>query len=291
MYNHNYVRENIKISPDIKSRLELLKYTDFTFDVHWHPYVEVGLVTKGSVQIILEDNRFDIPEEDIYVINASQIHSVRYIGECKVVTLHIPVESFKLFIPDFDLISLENTISEKYYKEICEILRELMYILDDTYDGWQLLFQSRLYALMYLLYSNGYRTGSIINSKKSQQIIERLEVILSYTEAYYKDSILLSSVAGIVGLNPEYFCRFFKKHMGISYQQYLNTVRINHIYDELIATDDNIADILSRNGFNNYHLFLRMFKEAYGTSPNQLRKNKNSSSVAASANSEATLQD
>ncbi|MBR3646333.1 MAG: helix-turn-helix transcriptional regulator [Lachnospiraceae bacterium] len=274
MYNNNYVRENIKIMPDIKSRIEYFKYTNFEFDVHWHPYVEIGIVIKGSLQISLDDTVLDVPEEDIYVINSSQLHAIRYVGTCEVLTLHIPVESFKLFIPDFDFVYLDNSIKEDYFIETSELIRSLYNIYKTACDGWQLLYQSKLYNLMYLLYCNGYKSHSTVNSKKSQQIIERLEVIISYTEAYYKDPILLSSVAGIVGLNPEYFCRFFKKHMGTSYQNYLSTVRITHIYDEIVATDDKIADILRRNGFNNYHLFLKMFKEMYGTSPNQLRKNK-----------------
>ena len=54
--------------------------------------------------------------------------------------------------------------------------------------------------------------------------------------------------------------------------EYINLVRIDHIHDELLVTDDSITDILQRNGFMNYKVFSRMFKAQFGMKPRELRR-------------------
>ena len=54
--------------------------------------------------------------------------------------------------------------------------------------------------------------------------------------------------------------------------EYINLVRIDHINDELLVTDDSITDILQRNGFTNYKVFSRMFKVQFGMTPRELRR-------------------
>ena len=60
-------------------------------------------------------------------------------------------------------------------------------------------------------------------------------------------------------MQPGYFCRFFKKCMGVTFLEYQNELRLSYIYRDLITTEDSVRDILERHGFTNYKLFRRMF--------------------------------
>ena len=85
------------------------------------------------------------------------------------------------------------------------------------------------------------------------------------------EEISLQDAADELGLNREYFCRFFKQNTGISFIRYVNQVRINHIYQELLHSDEGIQEITERHGFYNQKLFYRMFKERYECTPRELR--------------------
>ena len=74
------------------------------------------------------------------------------------------------------------------------------------------------------------------------------------------------------GLNREYFCRFFKQQMGVNFTRHVNQVRLSHIHHELIATEDPIMEIVDRNGFTNYKLFHKLFREIYGCTPREARQ-------------------
>ena len=73
-------------------------------------------------------------------------------------------------------------------------------------------------------------------------------------------------------MQPGYFCRFFKKCMGVTFLEYQNELRLSYIYRDLITTEDSVRDILERHGFTNYKLFRRMFEEHFKDTPSGIRK-------------------
>ena len=63
-------------------------------------------------------------------------------------------------------------------------------------------------------------------------------------------------------MQPGYFCRFFKKCMGVTFLEYQNELRLSYIYRDLITTEDSVRDILERHGFTNYKLFRRCLENS-----------------------------
>ena len=101
--------------------------------------------------------------------------------------------------------------------------------------------------------------------------LTRLKDIITYVERHYMEPLSLSDISDRFALNPEYFCRFFKKNMGFTFLEYVNMVRLSHIYSDLMQTGDSITQIMERHGFINYKVFNRMFKEVYGCLPSKVR--------------------
>lgn len=102
--------------------------------------------------------------------------------------------------------------------------------------------------------------------------MNRIRDIIGYVEAHFTEPVCLQDVADLLGIGKEYFCRFFKKNMGISFLNYLNQVRAAHIYHDLIHTDDPVQVVMEKNGFTNQKLFNKTFKILYGCTPSQIRK-------------------
>ena len=95
--------------------------------------------------------------------------------------------------------------------------------------------------------------------------------MLNYISENYKRPISLDEIAGVAYLQTEYFCRFFKQHMGITFLRYLNEVRISHAGRILMNTDKSISEVMQESGFTNQTIFNRLFKEIYGMTPRQAR--------------------
>lgn len=83
------------------------------------------------------------------------------------------------------------------------------------------------------------------------------------------EPLSLSDISDRFALNPEYFCRFFKKNMGFTFLEYVNMVRLSHIYSDLMQTGrQHYTDRNAR--FYHYKVFNRMFKEVYGCLPSKV---------------------
>lgn len=93
--------------------------------------------------------------------------------------------------------------------------------------------------------------------------------LISYVNEHYTEKLSLEDAADYVGFSREYFCRFFKQHMGLTFLRYLNEVRISHAGRLLSSTDLSISEIMNTCGFTNQTIFNRLFKEIYGMTPRQ----------------------
>ena len=53
--------------------------------------------------------------------------------------------------------------------------------------------------------------------------MERLEQICMYVDHHYREEMTLQEAADELGLNQEYFCRFFKQSTGSSFMRYVKS--------------------------------------------------------------------
>lgn len=102
--------------------------------------------------------------------------------------------------------------------------------------------------------------------------VERINKIKEYINSNYRKSITLNDFADKELLSIPYLSKFIKKHLGITFTEYLNSVRLNYAVEELINTDRPITRIALENGFSTTFLFNKCFKEAYKITPNEYRK-------------------
>jgi AraC-like DNA-binding protein len=82
----------------------------------------------------------------------------------------------------------------------------------------------------------------------------------------------LSDLAIHAGMSVQSFCRNFKKRMGMSYVEYVHSIRINVAKKLLQQSRMYVDDISYECGFNTVSFFNRKFKEYTGMTPCQYRR-------------------
>ncbi|WP_455258714.1 helix-turn-helix domain-containing protein, partial [Peptoniphilus asaccharolyticus] len=100
----------------------------------------------------------------------------------------------------------------------------------------------------------------------------------AYIEKYYMKDISLDEISMVAGYSKSHFSRTFKEKMGVNFSRYLVHVRIENAEKLLTNSSQSINDISIEVGFNDYSYFSKAFKDAYGLSPKDYRKNKKSKS-------------
>lgn len=247
--------------------------------LHWHEELEILYPLNGEADITVEGEKYRLEKKNLTVIESCQVHSTyTYDKTSMFLRIHVSKQHLQSYLPDVELYRID-CIPEKladssfpeYYK-ICELLAELtrLYITDSPVfrlEAEGLILQVLARLLRYFSFS---ATPQIPDA--NLMTIGRIRKVISYVEEHYKENISLQDVSDLLGIGKEYFCRFFKKNMGISFLQYLNEVRLTHVYQDLLDTDLPVAEVMEENGFSNQKLFNRSFKELYGCTPSAVRK-------------------
>ncbi|MDO5294572.1 MAG: AraC family transcriptional regulator [bacterium] len=246
--------------------------------LHWHNAIELIYLLKGELEVTISGQKYLLQKGEIILINSKVIHSTKCTKGNDAILVQLPYPFLKRYINDISSYQFtlnyrtKNPIERTKITQLCELLEKMNYIQEARPDGALLQFQSMLFELLYILYHNFRTQVSQAAFQKTNKNLLRLEPILQYTNENYKTPISIAEISDYAILEPKYFCRFFKKNMGMTYLEYLNEVRLSHIYHDLIHTDFAINDILETHGFTNYKLFCRLFKEKFGTTPLQERK-------------------
>ncbi len=97
--------------------------------------------------------------------------------------------------------------------------------------------------------------------------------VLKITEERFNESELsVSSISAELFYNPKYISHLFKEKMGVSYSEYLNSLRIKYAITLFRHGIDSVRNVSALSGFSDPLYFSTVFKKHTGTSPSEYKK-------------------
>lgn len=249
--------------------------------LHWHEELELLFPLNGDASVTIDGETYQLRRRQLLAIESGQVHSTNtYSDQLMLLCIHISKRLLERYLPDIELFRLHcipDEITDQQFPEylnLCQMAEMLTRLyIEEASAG---LLESEgiiLQILARLIRYFSVRSGPELSSA-DMQARQRLRDIITYVGEHFQEPISLQDGADLLGLNKEYFCRFFKKHMGLSFLNYINEIRVTHIYQEIQNTDASITEIMEANGFTNQKLFNKTFKEIYGCTPSAVRSNK-----------------
>lgn len=258
--------------------IKLEKKTSAYLPPHWHYAVELLLFIQGTVTCKFTHTTLKAKAGDMYIINSHDVHETRCSRDAKYLCIHILPSAMLLYVPDFDQRNFSLVI-DPHDEEKAAALVQLRRLMEDILELCQensqfnkLECQARLFGIAAILVKHFSLPIATEEKTVRRSDMNRLEPLLEHIHLHYSDDLSLDDAANSMGLNKEYFCRLFKKNMGISYLQYVNQVRATAVCRELEVSDDTIQEIGERNGFKDPKLMNRFFRELYDCTPSEKRK-------------------
>ena len=269
--------ENVNLQPDIGFDIRFVTM-NHNSPFHWHRELEILYVLNGHAIVHMDGEQYVLNPLDAIVVDYAKIHEVIYeLPQTMGICIHVSRQLLRRYMLDSEFLSIHcagkhlTPEEQPYYDELCRYLKELTILYVNQKNTYQLKSTALILDILACLIE--HFSESITKSASEAKVgnMERIEQICDYVEHHYKEEITLQEAADELGLNKEYFCRFFKQNTGNSFIQYVNQVRINHIYQDLLHTDEGVQEIMERHGFYNQKLFYRMFKERYECTPREAR--------------------
>lgn len=116
------------------------------------------------------------------------------------------------------------------------------------------------------------RINEIFASKQSDLSHSKyIRDAIEFTKENFSTIERIQDVTDGLNINTEYFCRLFKKEVGITYINYLTDIKLSKAVELLDTSNMRINEISEVVGYNNFSYFSKAFKKKYKISPYQYR--------------------
>ncbi|WP_042203508.1 helix-turn-helix transcriptional regulator [Paenibacillus camerounensis] len=257
---------------------------------HWHKEIEMIYVTKGRLNLGINDTPIRMEQGEVQFINGGDVHYFLASPESERVVLQFDLSLFQeLSVTcgnDFSLrdvfTAMEHSSSGWPQETAGRIIRLIESIYEEDTrrgEGYAYLIKARLFELLTVIMREVPRNNagrlpkfSEDSLSQSREMMERLERIFIYVEQHYQEQITLNEVAGHMGFSPYYFTKLFKKHTGMTFVAFLNEYRLNKAKWILLNEDLPMSAVAEAAGFGSVKTFHHFFKSATGISPLKYHK-------------------
>lgn len=262
----------------------LALYDFHCVDWHWHNEFEFVFVESGEVSCDIGSTHFMLHPGQAIMINSKVLH--RFQSESDAITPNFlfnpsfisPAESliYEKYVNPVLSSSLEYVIFQKdiaWQSVALDIIKNIIK-LQDASDNREISVSINVQQLWLLLLENlsfeSFEDQTTINSRA------RLQLMMQYIHAHFAESISLEDIANSVAISKSSALHLFQTGIKMTPINYLISYRLRQAALLLTGTEKKIASIALESGFNSVDHFCRTFKNTYGITPTDYRKQSGS---------------
>lgn len=266
-----------------KNNIKIMVHSSKSVATHYHKFLELVYVLKGSaVHIFNETEKQIISEGDFFIIDYKTNHSYKSVGNRNfsvINCLFLPsfIDKSLIYCRDFQtllrhyLLGIGNEYSKIHLTDrifcdcngkIKEILSQMLKEYETENMGYLEILRLKLMEIL-------------IETARMQSFSKSTDVIFDITERMHREynkSITLGMYAKEFNYSLPYLSRLFTEKTGLHFKNYLKKIRIDEACRLLINTNEKIHIVSDLVGYNDVDFFSKIFKESTGLAPGAFRK-------------------
>lgn len=249
---------------------------------HYHKYIELMYMTKGKLNVYIDNKMFVIGPGEMIIIFPSEPHTFGSAEGGNHENIVIKM------LPEI-LVTREQTVRElEYYMNMTiphktrlimvneETRKALCSAADEYEDGSyaaELVMRSDIIKLCAEILVQWKKNDEIITftDGTKKENIKVLKELMEHT-TLKKGCIKTHEAARFCNFSDGYFIRFFKSVMGMSFTEYTRDVKIREAERLLKCTDESVTDIAQELEYATASHFIKDFEKKKGISPGKYRR-------------------
>ncbi len=264
--------------PELNYRTILQTKKGTRNSLHTHDYYEFLLITSGNVNHFINGETVIAHKGELYLIRPQDVHQLTVMEEGdEYLNLNFSKDLMESLLQFWgnDRLSKEITDSEfppmrklddvslKYAREkiLQTMFKESLSVQEQTY-----VMKKRLFDIFATYFAKE-------TYEEKDCVPEWLSNAVKQMEKKENFSIGVSRMVELSGKSMEHLSRSMSKYYGCSPTKYINKLRIEYMSSMLAYSTWSIIDIWLDAGFESAGYVYKLFKEHYGTTPQQYRKN------------------
>ena len=154
--------------------------------------------------------------------------------------------------------------------EDTKILREEFSMLECEMQSKSPLRTALIQAMVNKLLIKIIRAASDAPSVPARKS-DNMHNAISYVRTHFKESITMEETAALCHVTQSHFCKHFKKYTGLTFKEYLISLRLDYALRLILTTELPITQICIESGFASPSYFTKAFFKRFGKKPSQLR--------------------
>ncbi len=255
---------------------------------HWHQEFEFLIITHGGAKFFIDDAVYELHAQEGVFIPPNALHYATSLNG-------LPCSFFAyVFHPSFLSDNYKSSLYLTFVKPVLsgkviftphfgktkewetrgyDLLLSLSFCYQQPLEPIEMQIKGRLYELWALFLENA-AASKVSGKMHHEHAGSDLTSALDYIHEHFEEDITLQNMSACASLSQSQFCRTFKSNMGLSPFSYLIRYRILRSCAMITDTNEKIAVIASRFGFNNVSYFNRSFRSVIGCTPIEYRRNK-----------------
>ncbi|MFP3152877.1 helix-turn-helix domain-containing protein [Lachnospiraceae bacterium ZAX-1] len=236
---------------------------------------------QGKNVIIAESKRYELLQGGLLVMNPFAQYTLSCDEKSSVMIIHVPQKILQIAGFYKDGMRADCYIAGDFagatgqYDQIRILYAEIFQAYFQGVAQNETHIVSSTIQLLSIIMDNFLVADERDDSLKDHEnILNRYKRIMNYIHLHWNEQITLKEIAQEEYLSIGYLTRFFKKYTGTTFTTYLVNLRTQNAISELLSGNSSTTEIAYNSGFNDVNLFIKYFKERYGQTPKQYRKNK-----------------
>lgn len=247
---------------------------DWSFYMHTHDAsLEISFVLNGMGSLYCGGKFFRLRPGSIVIKNPGIQHAENSDPEDPIEQICLLINGLQLPGQPENVLptgSFSPVVSAHLHKSLLEALtRDMLASLTADTDPDMSLINRLLHTMLCLITDEIQNVSVVHEPDENGPLMEQIRV---WIDQHYMKDLSLDAIADHFHISIYYLARQFKKHTGITVNQYLTSCRIGEAQRSLIFRRERIDAIADKCGFSNLSYFYTTFRKKVGCTPAEYKK-------------------
>lgn len=249
-------------------------YTE-NFELHYHNYYEFFLTISDNVVHIINDQKQLLPAHSLVFVRPRDVHTYTKEGNYSFINVTFTCDTFEKLCAYLGKATdhLSNSkmppaiiLDDRDFSRIMHRLNSLNTI--DLHDKQKMQLRMKIILTEVLTW---FIDSQI--EKTDDDVPVWLSELSGFAKKAENINMTLDEMSKKTSKSREHISRSFKKYYGVTVSEFMTEHKLNYCANLLLNTNLSVIDICYECGFQNLSWFYRKFKDKFGVTPVDFRKN------------------
>ncbi len=259
------------------------------YENHYHEFDKIIIFLKGKVSYVVEGKSYELVPYDIVFVGHHDIHKLRVesVPVYERIIIYIAPEFLAKYQGDTyclndcfkiakrehsNVLRISNLSKSRVYQTVMDIKHNLE--PNFMHDKYAHNFYLQLLFLEFMVHLNRACIGEKVVYINTVICNQKVIDILDFINSNLTEEISIDCLANRFFMSKYHMMRLFKEETGYSIGNYVSNKRLLYA-KELILGGMPITQACFTCGFKEHSTFSRAYKNLFGESPRQMKKNIN----------------